>query len=253
MNIDKLDPGIQNRCRGALAGAVIGEEICKRTKHMSTEEVDNYTFDLSEIPEKYSKTIDTNSSEVMRLASAVITAIKPQPIARADENNVNQVGINFDEPEYVDRENLNDILQIVKSSFQKTGGLADTNFAMEWLAAILYCSVVIDSRWKSRIAELAWRLVDVSSGEQSYRENWIEIENKIMDANETHGRTLHNLDNSATDSLSIAIWGLLSFDNFLDGLAAVIQLGGDTVTNATIYGQVAGVFYGYDSLAQGRK
>lgn len=51
------------------------------------------------------------------------------------------------------------------------------------------------------------------------------------------------------DAIAIAVWGFMNFDTFDDGIIAVIKLGGDTDTNAAIYGQLAGAFYGYSSIS----
>lgn len=42
--------------------------------------------------------------------------------------------------------------------------------------------------------------------------------------------------------------GLINFDSFLYGMLGVLGLGGDTDTNAAIYGQLAGAYYGYDLI-----
>lgn len=50
------------------------------------------------------------------------------------------------------------------------------------------------------------------------------------------------------DSLAIAYWGLQHFRSFEDGMLNIIKLGGDTDTNAAIYGQLAGAHYGYEAI-----
>lgn len=59
---------------------------------------------------------------------------------------------------------------------------------------------------------------------------------------------LENLGGYAVDAIKIAVWGFLNFDNFKDGMIAVIYLGGDTDTNAAIYGQLAGAYYGFKAI-----
>jgi len=46
------------------------------------------------------------------------------------------------------------------------------------------------------------------------------------------------------DSLEVALWGFCNFDNFEQGLLAVVNLGGDADTTGAIYGQLAGSYYG---------
>lgn len=50
------------------------------------------------------------------------------------------------------------------------------------------------------------------------------------------------------DAFAIALWGFLHSDSFGDGMIKVIQLGGDTDTNAACYGQLAGAYYGYKAI-----
>lgn len=50
------------------------------------------------------------------------------------------------------------------------------------------------------------------------------------------------------DSLVCATWALLRHDNFRDGALAAVNLGGDADTIGAIYGQLAGAYYGYDSI-----
>lgn len=64
------------------------------------------------------------------------------------------------------------------------------------------------------------------------------------------GAQLHNLGGYIVDTLAIALWGLMHFDNFKDGMMAVIRLGGDTDTNAACYGQLAGAYYGYGAIPE---
>lgn len=60
--------------------------------------------------------------------------------------------------------------------------------------------------------------------------------------------SLENLGGYIVDAIKIAAWGFLNFDDFEQGMPAVIKLGGDTDTNAAIYGQLAGAYYGYDAI-----
>jgi ADP-ribosyl-[dinitrogen reductase] hydrolase len=69
-------------------------------------------------------------------------------------------------------------------------------------------------------------------------------------AKEKDGAMLHNLGGYIVDAFAIAFWGLLNFENFKDGMMAVIRLGGDTDTNAAIYGQLAGAYYGYEAIPE---
>ncbi|MBQ3441447.1 ADP-ribosylglycohydrolase family protein [Candidatus Saccharibacteria bacterium] len=59
---------------------------------------------------------------------------------------------------------------------------------------------------------------------------------------------LRNLGGYIVDTFAIALFGLMNFDSFKDGMMAVIRLGGDTDTNGAVYGQLAGAYYGYSAI-----
>ncbi|MBQ6409819.1 ADP-ribosylglycohydrolase family protein [Candidatus Saccharibacteria bacterium] len=65
---------------------------------------------------------------------------------------------------------------------------------------------------------------------------------------EKDGSRLCNLGGYIVDTFTIALFGFLNFDNFKDGMLAVIRLGGDTDTNGAVYGQLAGAYYGYSNI-----
>ena len=66
--------------------------------------------------------------------------------------------------------------------------------------------------------------------------------------NKDYEPKLLDLGGYVVDALKIAAWGLLHFNSFEDGMIAVIGLGGDTDTNAAIYGQLAGAYYGLEAI-----
>lgn len=52
------------------------------------------------------------------------------------------------------------------------------------------------------------------------------------------------------DSLVCAVWSFLNNVTFESGALAVVNLGGDSDTNGAIYGQLAGAYYGIDSIPE---
>jgi len=75
------------------------------------------------------------------------------------------------------------------------------------------------------------------------------ILNRIMRTkNLDADKYLKDLGGYVVNSLKIAVWGFLNFDSFRQGMIEVIRLGGDTDTNASIYGQLAGAYYGYKAI-----
>jgi ADP-ribosyl-[dinitrogen reductase] hydrolase len=65
---------------------------------------------------------------------------------------------------------------------------------------------------------------------------------------EKSGESLKDLGGYIVDCFAIALWGLINYNNFKDGMLAIIRLGGDTDTNAACYGQLAGAYYGYETI-----
>ncbi|KAJ5272891.1 hypothetical protein N7478_008016 [Penicillium angulare] len=52
------------------------------------------------------------------------------------------------------------------------------------------------------------------------------------------------------DTLESALWGFFNYARWADGALAVVNLGGDADTAGAIYGALAGVFYGYESIPE---
>lgn len=86
---------------------------------------------------------------------------------------------------------------------------------------------------------------------EDYKEEYLDkskdLINRALDAN---GAKLRDLGGYIVDTFAIALWGLIHYDNFKDGMLAVIRLGGDTDTNAACYGQLAGAYYGYKAIPE---
>jgi ADP-ribosyl-[dinitrogen reductase] hydrolase len=62
------------------------------------------------------------------------------------------------------------------------------------------------------------------------------------------GEELKDLGGYIVDAFAVALWGFVNSDSFEEGMLKVIRLGGDTDTNAAIYGQLAGAYYGYEAI-----
>lgn len=50
------------------------------------------------------------------------------------------------------------------------------------------------------------------------------------------------------NGLRLAVHGLLDFPSFKDATLAISNMGGDSDTNAAIYGQLGGAFYGIEGI-----
>jgi ADP-ribosylglycohydrolase len=55
---------------------------------------------------------------------------------------------------------------------------------------------------------------------------------------------------NAVETLCNAFWGFLNSDSFADGMRIVLELNGDVDTNAAVYGQIAGAYYGYEAITE---
>ncbi|MCL5430670.1 MAG: ADP-ribosylglycohydrolase family protein [Candidatus Marsarchaeota archaeon] len=52
----------------------------------------------------------------------------------------------------------------------------------------------------------------------------------------------------AVQTLENALWAFNSTDSFRDGMLKIVNLGGDSDTNGAVFGQIAGAFYGKESI-----
>ncbi|KAJ5691829.1 hypothetical protein N7462_001252 [Penicillium macrosclerotiorum] len=50
------------------------------------------------------------------------------------------------------------------------------------------------------------------------------------------------------DTIEAALWGFFKYESWETGVLAVVNLGGDSDTAGAVYGSLAGIFYGYDSI-----
>lgn len=57
-----------------------------------------------------------------------------------------------------------------------------------------------------------------------------------------------NAEGMALNTLEAAIYAFYHYDNFIDGLKFVVNLGDDSDTVGAVYGQLAGAFYGFQEL-----
>lgn len=110
---------------------------------------------------------------------------------------------------------------------------------------MLYCA--LHGYSKNRIASCCGRFLPDEEYDRFWRENADVLVGRAL---EKDGNKLCNLGGYVVDTFAIALWGLMNFDNFKDGMMAVIRLGGDTDTNAACYGQLAGAYYGYKAIPE---
>ncbi|KAJ5469283.1 hypothetical protein N7539_008901 [Penicillium diatomitis] len=52
------------------------------------------------------------------------------------------------------------------------------------------------------------------------------------------------------DTLEVALWALFKYDSWEEGALAVVNLGGDSDTAGAVYGGLAGIVYGFESMPE---
>jgi ADP-ribosyl-[dinitrogen reductase] hydrolase len=65
-------------------------------------------------------------------------------------------------------------------------------------------------------------------------------------------KTREEVNNSgwAVSTLDAALWAFNTTESFEEGLIAAVNLGGDSDSIGAVFGQIAGVYYGFDSIPE---
>lgn len=132
-----------------------------------------------------------------------------------------------------------DCSKLAKISARETHYSDEAEAGAELFAALLYNALRL--RDKRHI---------VMATDFASSDTYVRVWSRVMDVLEDDfdPETLKGLGGYVVDSLRIAVWGFLSFSSFKQGMIEIIRLGGDTDTNAAIYGQLAGAYYGYSRI-----
>lgn len=134
------------------------------------------------------------------------------------------------------------IIRAARLSCRETHNSSGAMAITELMAATLY--LILKGEPKDDLLEKAKNMIKNESS-RSFLESVDVSHERIFNKK---GDDLRDLGGYALDSYDIAMWGLINFDSFLYGVLGVLGLGGDTDTNAAIYGQLAGAYYGYDLI-----
>jgi ADP-ribosyl-[dinitrogen reductase] hydrolase len=104
---------------------------------------------------------------------------------------------------------------------------------------------------------MLWEISDLTHQSRRVREV-ISRMRRVCDAHFSGVRTTEKspwqhraeVDNSgwAVSTLDAALWAFHATDNFEDGLTAAVNLAGDSDTIGAVYGQIAGLYYGFDAI-----
>ena len=133
---------------------------------------------------------------------------------------------------------IREIVVTAGLSARETHYSVEAEAATEVFAALLVGALlgwapehIINVGWASTgpaFDEMAARVISTDPAE---RASW---------ESETSGYIVH--------SLRLAVHGLLDFPSFKDATLAIANMGGDSDTNAAIYGQLGGAFYGIEAI-----
>ena len=141
------------------------------------------------------------------------------------------------------QDDLAAILELARLSCRETHNSIAAEAVTEMFATALFFAMRGESK-----QEIADHFADHLSNE-AYRDFYQENRYALIGrAREKDGSMLYDLGGYIVDAFAIAFWALLNFDNFKDGMLAVVRLSGDTDTNAAIYGQLAGAYYGFEAI-----
>ena len=147
--------------------------------------------------------------------------------------------------EFIDLKDITPTIEMAVLSCRETHNSIAAEATTALFATMLYCA--LHGLPKNHIASYCGRWIINEEYDQFYLDNFEKLINRAL---KKDGKRLCNLGGYIVDAFAIALWGLMNFNNFKDGMLAVIRLGGDTDTNGAIYGQLAGAYYGYDAIPE---
>ena len=195
------------------------------------------------------KTESAGNGAIMRLAPVIIANTFPEKKYPTLADGFKKGFLAFEpenpEDEFIDKDDILPTIEMAILSARETHNSTAAEATTALFATMLYCA--LHGLPKNQIAAYCSRWM---IGED-YDEFWIEnIDELVGRALKKDGSELHNLGGYIVDTFAIALWGLMNFETFKDGMMAVIRLGGDTDTNAACYGQLAGAYYGYEAIPE---
>jgi len=133
---------------------------------------------------------------------------------------------------------IREIVVTAGLSARETHYSVEAEAATEVFAALLVGALlgwaperIVDVAWASTGAAFDDVAARVISADPAERASW---------ESETSGYIVHGL--------RLAVHGLLDFPSFKDATLAIANMGGDSDTNAAIYGQLGGAFYGIEAI-----
>lgn len=143
----------------------------------------------------------------------------------------------------IEEKNIQPVLEMARLSCRETHNSYMAEAVTEMFAAMLYAAMM--GLKKNNIFAGSFRWIFDDDLQESASLVYDKINVALTDKT---GDSFRDLGGHCLDAFLIAVWGLANFETFKDGMLAVIRLGGDTDTNAAIYGQLAGAYYGYNEI-----
>lgn len=183
------------------------------------------------IPKIQAKTFAAGNGAIMRLAPVII--------ANAFSDR---------EPDHKLAEaNLQPIVDMAVISCRETHDSIAAECVTAMFAVVLYAALC--GLTKSEILAYGEKGIDYND---DYHEFWLENSDQLVDRYKRKNAIseLKDLGGYIVDAYAIALWGFKNSESFEEGMLKVIRLGGDTDTNAAVYGQLAGAYYGYAKIPQ---
>ena len=199
------------------------------------------------IPKDTIKTESAGNGAIMRLAPIVIANTFPKKkyptLKEAHIKEKLVINPEDEKGEFIDTKDIKPTLHMSVLSCRETHNSIAAEAVTELFATTLYCA--LHGLEKNNIATYSARWLTNAK----YDNFWLNNIGNLLDRSfEKEGTKLHNLGGYIVDTFAIAVWGLINFKTFEDGMMAVLKLGGDADTNGAVYGQLAGTYYGFSKI-----
>lgn len=86
------------------------------------------------------------------------------------------------------------------------------------------------------------------NGREPTKYSYRKVYENVIQATDFNKNQLNN-SGYIVHSLQVAVWAFHNYDNFKDGLLAIVSLGGDIDTNAAVYKQLANAYYRRNNIS----
>lgn len=201
------------------------------------------------VPKDYPKTTSAGNGAIMRLAPIIIANTFPDKKYPTLKDSYEKGNLVIEpkedkDSEFIDQPDIDPTLKMAALSCRETHDSVAAITTTVLFATTLYCA--LHGLSKNNIAAYCSRWMHLGI---EYDDFWVANTDALVGrALDKHPTKFKDLGGYIVDTFAISLWGLLHYDNFKDGMLAVIRLGGDTDTNAACYGQLAGAYYGYENI-----